>query len=595
MAELTNETVKRLNKVLEALAKAKEAESTSSPAAPPATPAEAAAAEQQLQTAQDLEFLRAQNALKEEKRELTRRKAQATRAGDAAEWHRIVQEQEGLRERVATAEKKREIEEVRREARKLQAEIRTQGVSDARVAQLRALETQLDDYAGAVDRAAAAEDDLTEAQRAGTAAAESWMNTALGPSSKMLQGLGTALANGAAGVESFAQGIIDSAASGELFLNVGIKLADITFEMAKYMMDFALEQDKAVSSFRKATGAGKEFNDEIRNTERRLFTLGVSTAEAAAATGELKNSFTDFTYLSDSARDSVRDQALMLEKLGMDYATSSGIIQTSTQAMGLSVEQAEGFLLDIASTARSLGVDVKDLGADFIANADFMSSFGEEGTKIFEEMAVQAKALGVEMSLLTGMVDKFTKFDDAGKSVGRLNAILGGPFLNSIDMLNAAMEDPAEAIRMLRGAVDEAGVSFENMGRAQKMAMADALGMSIKDMTSMMGKSNEELEIQRIKQEELAEQARQTQSITEQLTSAMNAFYIQMGPLIDNVLVPLAGVLASVGAWIGNLMSSTGGMIAFFTLLGAPYGLRHWLNDRVYRGHPRRRPRDGGN
>ena len=74
---------------------------------------------------------------------------------------------------------------------------------------------------------------------------------------------------------------------------------------------------------------------------------------------------------------------------------------------------------------------------------------------------------------------------------------------------------------MLRGAVDEAGVSFENMGRAQKMAMADALGMSIKDMTSMMGKSNEELEIQRIKQEELAEQARQTQSITEQLTSAM--------------------------------------------------------------------------
>jgi hypothetical protein len=172
----------------------------------------------------------------------------------------------------------------------------------------------------------------------------------------------------------------------------------------------------------------------------------------------------------------------------------------------------------------------------------------------------------MELGTLTGIVDKFTTFDQAGQSVGRLNAILGGPFLNSIDMLNAAMEDPTEAIKMLRGAVDEAGVSLEDMGRAQKMAMADALGMSIEDMTNMMGKSTEELEIHRIEQEELAAQAAETMSISQKLDKAWQAMYINMRPLIEDVIIPAVEWFGRLAQGIGDFVATGPGMRSWFAL-----------------------------
>jgi hypothetical protein len=125
---------------------------------------------------------------------------------------------------------------------------------------------------------------------------------------------------------------------------------------------------------------------------------------------------------------------------------------------------------------------------------------------------------------------------------------------------------------MLRDAVDDAGVSLEDLGKAEKMAMADALGMSIEDMTNIMGKSSEEIEIQRIQQEELAEQARQTMEITQQLKKAFQAFYLQLGPLIEDRIVPLIGLFAKFTTTIASFAASKAGIVTFFTVVGAMFG-----------------------
>jgi len=405
-------------------------------------------------------------------------------------------------------------------------------------------------------------------QKVGAEMGESFMDSVLGLSGG-LDKLNKVLSMSAGDWDGFATSLLNAADSGALQAGMMLKMVDLGAQFAKYQLDFALAQDEAISNFRAATGAGKEYNEEIRNTERRLYEMGVTTADVANATQVFKNTMVDFTYLSDSARDSVRDQALMLEKLGMSQQTSAQISQIASQSMNMGWKESNQLLLDITSTARTLGVDVDKMGQEFVANKEFIVGFGKDGAQVFEELAVQAKSLGMELGTLTGVVDKFTTFDQAGQSVGRLNAILGGPFLNSIDMLNASMEDPAEAIKMLRDATDQAGVSLEDMGRAQKMAMADALGMSIEDMTNMMGKSNEELEINRINQEDLAEQARETQKITEQLTSAFKAFYIQMGPVIEERIVPFIKTLADVGKGIAEFIQAGGPLKAFFTFFGA--------------------------
>jgi hypothetical protein len=236
------------------------------------------------------------------------------------------------------------------------------------------------------------------------------------------------------------------------------------------------------------------------------------------------------------------------------------------ESMNMSVTEAEELLIDLTSTARTVGMDVDKMGQQFVASSDFLAGFGKKGAKVFEEMAIQAKSVGMEVTQLIDVMKGFQKFDDAARSVGRLNAILGGPFLNSIDMMNAAFEDPAEGIKMLRASLDQAGVAMEDLSKPEKMAFADALGMSVEDMTNMMGKSNEELEIHRLEQEELAEQARQTMDITMQLKKAFQGFYISLKPFLDDVIIPLVGKMASLAEAMGAFFATKAGMVAFFAL-----------------------------
>ena len=428
----------------------------------------------------------------------------------------------------------------------------TAGVNKAKDA-IQSATAALNEYTAAQK---AAEDQFASGQQAFQQLAGSFLE--VGGTLGKLKGF---LEQGENGLAGFKDEALKSVLSGDLFINMSLKMAQRTGE-------FALEQDKVISNFRRQTGAGTEFNDVIRNTERSTFAAGVSLEDAAQAVQALKNEFTDFTYLSGGQQEAVTKTTTLLNQMGLSFGTQASIMQTATQSMGLSTSEASDFLVDMAGAARSLGLDIAELGSQFEANSEFLSGFGKDGTEIFKELAVQAKALGMEVSDLTGIVDKFTTFDDAGMAVGRLNAILGGPFLNSIDMLNAAMEDPAEAIRMLRDGVNAAGASFEDLGRAEKMAFASALGMSIEDLTNLMGKSNEEIALQTMEQAELAEQAAATQAITEKLDNAMRAFYINLGPVVD-ALTPVIDKLGSAAQAMGNFLNTSAGIPTFMGLMGA--------------------------
>lgn len=369
------------------------------------------------------------------------------------------------------------------------------------------------------------------------------------------------LAGGKNGLLGYATAALESVKSGDLFKGVALKLIDVNIQ-------FALEQDKVISNFRQQTGAGTEFNNVIRDTERATFAAGVTLEDTAQAVTALKNQFTDFTYLNQDTQKEVTKTTALLNQMGFDFSTQANIMQTATQAMGMTVDQSQDLLLDLASTARSLGIDINKLGADFEASKDFIVRFGDDGQEVFEELAVQAKALGMELSGLIGVVEKFKTFDSAAQSVGRLNAILGGPFLNSIDMLNAAYEDPIEGIKMLREGFDQAGVSIEDLSGAELEAFASALGMTTTETKKLLGATNEELEIQRIKQDELAEQAAATQAIQEKLNNAMKGFYANLGPIVDG-LTPLIDKLGGAAQAMGDFINSGAGIPTFMGLIGA--------------------------
>ena len=326
---------------------------------------------------------------------------------------------------------------------------------------------------------------------------------------------------------------------------LGTKTVDMFYE-------FGMQQDKVIAQFRANTGAGEEFNQVIRDTALANIQAGVGLEDTVAAISALKNEFTDFTYLNQEQQLEVAETTTLLNKLGFSFSTQASIIQDATQALGMNVDEAQALLLDLASTARSLGVDVNELGSQFADNIDFIVRFGEDGQEVFEEMAVAAKALGLEMNSLIKITDSFKTFDEGARIVGRFNAILGGPFLNSIDMLNAAYEDPIEGIKLLRDGFDAAGRSIEELGGAELEALSSALGLTTSETKKLLGATNEELEIQRMEQEQLAETAQAAQDVMTQLSNAFKQILADGKPFIDNVVIPLMEGIGSIASFLGD-------------------------------------------
>ena len=387
--------------------------------------------------------------------------------------------------------------------------------------------------------------------QAGDELAEGLMDSIVGLESAGLKKLVGTLQGGKAGLKGFAENMLDTSKMGKRLASGFLKLAEASFK-------FAMEQDKVFAEFRKSTGAGVEFNKMIKEGEEAGRSYGVTLEESAGAIGALKNTFTEFTYLAPEVQNDIRDTSLVLGEMGLDAQTTADFFQMSMTGMGMDAKEANQALLDLSATAQGLGVDINKMGQDFVANREILSRYGANAVDVFKDMAVQAKATGIEVGTLMGFVDQFKTFDQAGQSVGRLNAIMGGPFLNSIDMLNAAMEDPVEGIRMMKSAIDQAGISAEDLSGAEVMAFADALGMSAEDTRKMLSESSEQLEQRTMSMKEAADQTTKMQNIMDELKNAFRELIIDAEPFVTNVLKPLISNLAKAIGFLGKAAGSMG-------------------------------------
>jgi len=322
-------------------------------------------------------------------------------------------------------------------------------------------------------------------------------------------------------------------------------LVDQTHELAK-------AQDAAISSFRRSTGAAAEFNVEITQLERRNFSAGVSAKESGESFNALFSQFTAFTQMAPGARAALADTTALLGELGVSAGTTAAILDKTTRATGMSAEQSRDLLLDLAGTAQGLGVPISKLAQDFEGSFGELAKYGTQAIEVFKGLEVQAKNSGLAVSQLINIAGKFDTFDSAGQAVGRLNAILGGPYLNSIDMLNATEE---ERIEILRRSTDAAGVQFDALNRFEQQAIAAAMGTSVEEAQRLFNMSEEQYALDAMKQQELQELARETQEIGQQLKSAFMALAVDLRPLIEEFLIPMVKFLSQAAVKVGELLN----------------------------------------
>ena len=239
----------------------------------------------------------------------------------------------------------------------------------------------------------------------------------------------------------FGEATIAAVKSGEIFIHMAKKIAAETLNLS-----VALEKTNAALARQHGIaqdgyGTLSQQAKVTRSVERELALVGVTAQEAAAAQGALIAGMASFSQLSKAQKADLTKQAALMQELGVQSATTAQIFDMSTKALGMSADQMGYLTGELKDTADSLGLPLSRVAQDFNQAASQLAFYGDDVIEVFKGLEKQAKATGLSMQALIKIGgEAFDTFDGAAQKVGRLNAILGGPYLYSIVMLNATEE-----------------------------------------------------------------------------------------------------------------------------------------------------------
>jgi len=280
----------------------------------------------------------------------------------------------------------------------------------------------------------------------------------------------------------------------------------------------------AEKQFEKTFQLPAEYTTRLHENYKALNQYGVSAEEASAATGDLVMNVTEFTMASGAQQDSLVKTTALLAETGIASADVAKGVQTSMKMFGQSIQGAETTALELAAVARELQVVPGEMAAQYAAMGPQLAKFGREGISTFKELSRIQKLTGMEMGKVLQIASKFDTFEDAATATGKLNAALGGNFVNAMDMMMDT--DPASRFETIRGAIENAGLSFDTMSYYQKQFYTDALGLSdVGDLALMLsGRTDlmtDATDASAESYEKQAERAKSVQNIQEQLQNIL--------------------------------------------------------------------------
>ena len=379
------------------------------------------------------------------------------------------------------------------------------------------------------DKAFAEEKLRLNAQKAGIEAGGDALERFAGISTRQ----NSLFAKMAAGGKDFTSGLIKGGKQAFSGLNILTSSLDKVVESS---IALAMAQDASVVNFRRQTGASGQLDSTIMNLEQSMYTAGVSSEEASQAIQSLYLNVTDFTAMSPANQEELGKTVAVLNELGVSTETSAKNMQFAIKVLGQSTKQAAKLQRELFVFAQGLGVSVDQMASDFASMGPQIAALGSNGVDAFKKLQIQAKNTGLALSELLGLVEKFDTFDSAAQSVGKLNALLGGPYLNTLELV--ATTDPSERFRILKERIDDAGVSFDSMDYYQRKALASAMGLNEQQLAlltrgsldQIMPKPKSAADI-----ESLAKQTAEFNTMMEELGQIGRGFAVSFAPIVSGI------------------------------------------------------------
>jgi hypothetical protein len=328
--------------------------------------------------------------------------------------------------------------------------------------------------------------------------------------------------------------------------------------------------------------------------------FGIGFEEMNKSAMSLFTTMSGFSDLNKGMQKDLAESSAKLELLGISSETSGKNLDILTKTFKMTASEALRANEELAQAAIGAGIAPQKMAAGFAEAMPKLAAYGKQALQIYTDLQKQAKSLGLEVSNLTSIVgETMDTFEGSAKAAGKFNAVLGGGYLNSIELLNA---NEAQRVILLKRAFEQSGKNFDSLGKYEKKAIAATLGIqNMDDATKLFSKSTSELEMEQAKnaasQEKLEEVQRAAAESTKQMSQAFNGLLIVIAPIakmVKNIMDVFSAFFSLGDGWVGVALSvtaaifglskafkalnlSTGRSIAIMALIAAIQLLHYWL------------------
>ena len=333
------------------------------------------------------------------------------------------------------------------------------------------------------------------------------------------------------------------------------------------MISLAFKTDEAAKSFQAATGASRETADAIMGDVQAMSFYGVQVDEVYKAHTALRGEMTEFSMMSIENQRAVANTGALLQKQGVSLTDFGKATQTAMKAFSMGAREAAGASVELNDLAQKIGVTPQQMQADFAKVGDELSAFGSSGVRAFKDLAIVSKSTGLEMDKLLRISEGFDTFEGAATQAGKLNAALGGNFVNAMDLMMA--KEPAKRFQQIRDAVLQTGKTFDDMSYFERKFYVGAIDgiETTTDLALLMSGDLDKLKDSSTETtasiKKLQERTKAIQSIQERFKSIM----MTLIPVASELITGFESLADSIAANKDTIKTFTAGISGMVSLL----------------------------
>lgn len=272
--------------------------------------------------------------------------------------------------------------------------------------------------------------------------------------------------------------------------------------------------------------------------------FGILYKDQVAAFAELQNSMYSFSNLNSSLQGQLANSAARMKNLGVDVSTTGQNYNILTNSLRMNASQAMDVQDKIAKVAIGAGIAPAKMLKEFGSVMPQLAGYGKKAVDVFLDLQKQSKSLGMEIQSLLGIVGEgFDTFEGAAEKAGKLNAILGGNYLNAVDLVNAS---ESERVEILKRSFEMSGKSIDSMGKYGAKAVAGALGIKdLNEVNKLFGKSSsdmaKDMNTQEASQERLIKAQMAAGSVANKLEGSVRKLAEAFQPIADALNYVITG------------------------------------------------------